>query len=163
MTVGPPTREDLEQVRQWRNLIPEALRTPFMLTEEQQEHYYLQLCDRSAPVRMWCFYEAHELLGFGGLQGIQWENGRAEISLVLNPALRRKGWGTKIVDEILRRAFQDLRLLTVVAEVYRCNPAIEFWERIAGGWGAKKTSLPRTKYWQGRLFDSLILTFVEPG
>ena len=172
--VAPPDRESLERVRKWRIKIPEALRTPYLLTVEQQEQYYLRLCDRSYPARMWCFWEVAEatprsaiLLGFGGLEGIQWENGRAELSIIMSPDHRGQGYGTQIVAEILRRAFQELRLLTVVAEVYTCNPALVFWEKFAEGeygkrYGPFKTSLPRTKYWQGRLFDSQVFTFIAP-
>ena len=46
------SKSDCEQARLWRNETPESLRTPYGLTQEQQEEfYYNTVCDRSANAR----------------------------------------------------------------------------------------------------------------
>lgn len=154
--------EDALQVVAWRNRHPEALRTPFPLTAEMQAAWYREVvCDRSARARFWAVDGGGTLVGMIGLVDIQWENGLAEISLMIDPALRRRGHGKAALDLVLEEAFDRMGLLTVWGECYECNPAIAFWQRECARRGAIIARLPRRKRWAGRLWDALHFSFAR--
>ena len=169
-----PTLEDCEEVRGWRNAEGSraTLRTPMMLTQEQQAAFYRDVvCDRSAPHRYWSLVgpdpvprmpkivAGSMLLAFGGLTDIEWENGAAQISLIVRPDVRGHGVGREAVRLILREAFERMRLLTVHGEVYDCNPASAFWRSRAG---TNVAYVPGRKWWDGRLHGSLVFWFSAP-
>jgi len=155
VTLEPLSFADVEQVRLWRNETVVSLRTPFPLTAEMQaEFYQAELSDRRSGHRYWGVRN-EALIGMAGLTDIQWENGLAEISLLLGPAWRRGGRGTAAVALVLEEAFSTLRLETVFGEVYQCNPAVGFWLAVAKRYGGWVTTLPRRKFWDGRLWNSI--------
>lgn len=146
-------RSDIDQIRCWRNQDMSFLRTPFMLTEKMQEVWYeTKVSDRTSNYRFYAIEHKDKLVGYGGLE-IQWENGLAEIALVMGE--QRKGYGTKAVDLLLDEAFNRLRLETVCFECYWCNPALEFWQKVVVKYDAYTTILPDRKYWDGEYHDSL--------
>ena len=151
---------DVEQVRLWRNEVLEALRTPFRLTQEMQADFYANtVCNRAADSRWWSVYDGSLFIGLAGLCNIQWENGLAEISLIIDPEKRGKGYGVQAVDAVLAEGFGNLGLDTIYGECYECNPALGFWDRMVGRRGGYTTMLPRRKRWQGKLYDSLYFAF----
>jgi RimJ/RimL family protein N-acetyltransferase len=167
-----PTAGDVEQVRRWRSDdgVRAGLRTPFLLTEEMQADFYRDVvCDRRSPHRYWSFdgpgqvsqnYKA--LVAFGGLTDIAWENGHAEISLIVNPDHAGKGVGSEPVRLILHEAFGRMRLLTVFGEVYDCNPALAFWQKMVETVPGGATHMPGRKWWDGRLWGATLFWFTAP-
>lgn len=155
---------DCEIVRRWRNKCLSALRTPHELTKEMQEDFYKNVvCNRNARARYWSIYHKGEgiydpnrLIGMAGLENIEWENGLAEISLILDPDLRGEGFGTWAVEILLEKAFQHMRLETVYGEVYECNvDGIKFWNKMIEKYKATKVTLPNRKLYDGTFFDSM--------
>jgi RimJ/RimL family protein N-acetyltransferase len=145
--------EDMEPIRQWRNQCLSTLRTPFPLTKEQQEQWYRdEICNRASRSRFWGIVEGWELVGYGGIENIQWENRIGEISLLINPEKHGQKYGTKAARTIIDQAFYELNLYTVYAECYVNNPAVGFWDMIFKG--QYKTRLPNRKYYNGSYFDS---------
>ena len=135
MILDTLTLEDCELVRRWRNQCLETLRTPYRLTKEMQVGFYQNLVHASHHNRYWAVREdikvVHpdviddlngiELVGMGGLQNIEWENSRAEISLIIDPIYWGKGFGQKAVDLILDQGFNYMGLLNIWGEVYNTN------------------------------------------
>lgn len=173
-----PTPADLEAVRLWReaDAVRAGLRTPYLLTAEQQQAFGRRLAEPGSPHRYWSVREAPAsetgpagptvhgpLVAFTGLTHIEWENGRAEISLLVAPERRGSGIGAECVRLVLREAFERLRLVTVVAECYHHNPALAFWRRLGAQYDATETTLPRRKWWDGRLHDAALITFTAEG
>ncbi len=158
MVLRPLSVADCEQARTWRNDALVSLRTPFPLTAETQADFYRTvICDRRSPHRYWGAYDegvTDRLLAMTGLTDIQWENGLAEISLIVAPFARGRGCGAKAVALVLDEAFARMRLETVFGECYYCNPAIAFWQRIANRYRAETARLPRRKYWNGQFVDA---------
>jgi RimJ/RimL family protein N-acetyltransferase len=156
MELRTPSIADLETVRNWRNETLVSLRTPYQLTEEMQAGFYRDVvCNRNANSRWWSVYTSDNLVAFTGLSGIEWENGLAEISLIVMPEVRGSNYGTLIVDMVLKQAFDYMGLSTVYGECYECNPAIEFWKKVTDRHGGYYTLIPRRKRWQGQLYDAL--------
>ena len=152
------SKNDVEKARKWRNQRLETLRTPYFLTEEMQEQFYRDVvCNRQSDSRWWSASHS-ELIGFAGLTNIEWENGLAEISLILDPSEQGKGYGREIVNLALEQGFLNMGLKTIYGECYQCNPAIDFWRKITEEHGGYMTMLPRRKLWQGQLYDSLHFT-----
>lgn len=181
------TQDDCEQIRTWRNECLENLRTPFLLTKEMQESFYKNtICDRNSPHRYWAIisnsfedYPAGDVIkikdlqkpecpskfiGMGGITNIQWENSIGEISLIIDPELRNKGYGKKAVDLILNAGFNQLNLQTICGEVYGCNHfnVVEFWKKITEKY--TKTNfvnwlvMRNRKFWNGKFYPGYYFT-----
>ena len=172
--------EDVEQARIWRNECLEALRTSFPLTKEMQSDFYKNIiCDRNAKHRFWGIhekvkipytetikhygfdehkndiYEAERLIGMTGLENIELENRRAEISIILDNQYRGMGNGIKAVELLLDKGFNHMNLDNIYGEVYFCNEAVAFWEKIINTYRATSTLKRNTKYYAGGYWDSL--------
>lgn len=160
MELKAPAREEVEQVRQWRNINLAPWRTPYPLTEEMQGDFYDNvICNRNTNNRYWSIYNDYgNFVGLGGITNIQWENGLAEIALHISPEHGGKGYGRRSFQMVLAEAFGNMGLKTVYGECYECNPAIEFWVKMTKEHGGYLTMIPRRKLWQGRLYDALHFT-----
>ena len=180
-------KEECEIVRLWRNKCPEALRTPFLLTKEQQEEFYANVvCNRNANARYWGIWVEEKIviadddrltstayhfnsvadfkytfIGMCGLENIEWSNGRAEISIILNPGMQRYGHGKKAFEMLMGKAFHELGLHSIWGECYACNEAFEFWLKMIEAYNAQSSILPVTKFYNGMYFGSKHFTFTK--
>ncbi len=157
-----PSIQDVQLVREWRNADISFLRTPFMLTEQMQKDFYHNVISNwNSDCRFWAIKTSRpsDLVAFGGLTGIQWENRLAEISLIVNPDERGKNYGALSVQGLLDTGFNELNLQNICGECYLCNPAEGFWEKMIVRFGGTKTTLPNRKYWDGEYWDSLYFNF----
>lgn len=154
--------DDVQLVRRWRAPLQMALRTPHFLTATQQEKFYHEVvCNPQAPHRYWAVREGHDhiMLAQVGLVDIQWTNGHGEISLIANPERTRQGVGREAVRLVLEEAFERMALRTVWGECYHSNPSLPFWELMVEVFRGTSTTWPRRKFWNGKLWDSLLFTF----
>ena len=182
MKLQPLNRHDMETIREWRDEVPNTLRTPYMLTQEMQREYYdTVICNRDSHTRYWAFMGDPEtlpiitgemlladsigvpisgqtLIGYGGLENIEWENSRAEISVLISPDHRHEGRGREAVGMILERAFSFMNLHSVHGECYTSGP-VPFWQKIVAEYDAFHTWIPCTKYYQGKYHQSYYFTF----
>lgn len=153
------SQQDAERIRVERNeLVGKGiLRTPYLLTEQMQADWYLsEIANRESRTRYWGFYSEkedtyHYFVGYGGLEFIDWVNGMAEMSVMIFEAHLREGFGSQAVEKILEQAFDHLRLDTVCAEVYECNPNQPFWDKMGS---QDRVFLPRRKFHEGVLYGS---------
>ena len=100
-----------------------------------------------------------EFIGMCGLTNIEWENGTAEISLIINPRYRGKGNGENSTCLLLGEAFGNMRLFSVFGEVYDCGNRA-FWETLVDRIGGSyKTNLKHRKYYNGKMYDSMWFSF----
>lgn len=152
MTLEAMTLDDAQAARAWRNDRPDALRTPYPLSEADQQAWYLDHDGRFFSI----IYD-DRLAGYGGIQHVQWESRIGELSLLMAPGYEHmRGEG---LDMMLDYAFDTMRLDTVYAEVYECNRDITFWTWVAGGTECRTAKLPNRKWYQGRYWDSLYISF----
>lgn len=169
MILNVLSKADCEQTRLWRNQCLETLRTPYPLTKEMQEEFYRDVvCNPKSPHRYWAIREKprvttvasmcdSNLIGMGGLTNIEWENSQAEISLIINPSLQSKGYGTEAVKLLLDQAFNHLGLNLVYGECYYCNESgYDFWQRCGPG---RIETLRKGKFWNGKHYQTTYFDF----
>lgn len=154
------TMADCEQIRQWRNQCLYALRTPFSLTKEMQEEFYKNtICNRNSRARFWGVWIKDKVsatfIGMVGLENIEWENSCAEISIILNPDIRGRGFGMKTIDMLLDKGFNQLGFKTIYGECYQCNDFLKFWEKVINKYKGSISYLPNRKLWDGVYYNSV--------
>ena len=94
------TKDQCEQIRQWRNQNISRYRSSFLLTNEMQEDFYKDvICNKNSKHRYWAIIE-FQFLGIVGLTDISLENRNAEISLVINPEERKQNYGEQALELI---------------------------------------------------------------
>ena len=159
--------EDCEQVRLWRNQCLEALRTPYPLTKEQQEDFYRNtVCKpKTAMARFWGVTvpvsrdgdTIDMLIGMAGIENIENENRRGEISIIINPEWQHAGFGKESVDMLLEKGFEELNLENIYGECYTCNKALKFWEKYTAQFSdCNLIIMPNTKYMSGTYYHSVL-------
>lgn len=154
------TRDDAEQIRQWRNRSLESLRTPYPLTSDQQQQWYDAVVNnREATARWWAIRNQDGLVGYTGVQHIDWINSHGEVSLLLGPDARQQGHGTTSVQLVLREAFESLNLNMVWGEAYPTS--IRFWQKIVGLWFGDKAPLTERLYRYGRYHDTMYFSITR--
>lgn len=163
MKLSALTKDQCEIVRSWRNLNIESLRTSFLLTKEMQEEFYRNVVsNRSGIHRYWAIEDsACHFIGMGGLTYIEWENGAAEVSLIIDPDWRGLGIGDKAFALLLDQAFNSMRLNMVFGECYCVNENKKFWEKQVEKYNGYKTILEKKKFANGKFFDSLYFSITK--
>lgn len=152
MELRPLTPGDVQACGLWRNESLASLRTPEMSTYDSQARWFASLETPGCPHRYWSLTEFDSLVGVGGLTYISWENRSAEISLIIDPSLRGKGYGKEAVSLLLNHAFKSMNLEIVYGEVYDCGTP-KFWNKVLPP-GTEFVRLPARKYWDGKYWDS---------
>ena len=162
-------REHMPLILAEREKIPETLRTPYKLTLEMQLDWYeKEICNRDSRTRYFALKDKvtmadnitdNVIIGIGGIEHIEWENSRAEISLMIFEKYQRKGNGTEAVQLILDHAFNRLNLNTVWGECYLSSSAVKFWAGMIRKYDAYSITLPDRKFYDGRYWDSLYFSF----
>jgi RimJ/RimL family protein N-acetyltransferase len=166
---------DCEQVRQWRNLQLEILRTPLPLTMEQQSDFYKNVvCDRKSNAKYWGIwfvgkqYKAVDmghcimqkdciglnLIGMCGLENISLENRNAEISLIFNPEYPMGEYGEEALKLLLHEGFMSMNLENIYTEVYAYNSNMPFWTDVVIKYNCITAFLPDRKYYNGLYYTS---------
>ena len=158
LKLAPLNVLDVEEIRRWRNLDISPLRTSFPLTDQMQQEFYRNtVCNRQATSRHWRLEnDEGALVGMGGFNPIQWENGLGEITLIMHPDKRGFGYGSTAVALLLEEAFDRMRLAVVCGEAYWNNPlTVEFWAGITKAYGGVTVRLPSRKFWNGQHWDAM--------
>ena len=164
--------DDAERIREWRNEDLSMLRTPFLLTAAMQEDWYKrEVSNREARSRWWgIWHDCGDLqpegpcwhhVGYAGLESIEWENRRAEVSLLVAPSVRGHGVGRDAVDELLRQAFVEINLHSVHGLVYECGP-VQFWRKVLPPGTSWFGPIPSAKYTGGQYHGAWLFVVERP-
>ena len=161
------TQADCEQIRKWRNEDIAGARTPYLLTEAQQADFYRDVVsNRDSGHRYWavkyhCEDSEHSdttkclhMCGIAGLTNIEWENGRAEIALMIGTPYRKQGHGAEALHELFKQGFDRMRLHTIYGNVYGCNASFDFWTNQINKYGMYRASIPFGKWWDGKWYGT---------
>ncbi len=126
----PLEREDLKQLRDWRNdpEIFSRVREYRYLNMENQEAWFNSLRDDRKTVMFGIVYDGMErvndFIGVCGLINIDWIGRKAEVSIYIgDKSYRQKGLGIEILNALAKYAFNECNLNRLWAEVYESNQA----------------------------------------
>jgi len=156
--------EDCDQVRQWRNKSLFALRTQYMLTEQQQAEFYSStVCNRNANARYWGIWADNRFIGMCGIENIEWENSRCEISIIIGQEYQKSGYGMQAVKMLLTQGFNYLGLNSIWGVCYMSNPAYQFWMQVTEKYKGHEAKLTDMKYWDGVYWDGYHFTILKEG
>lgn len=146
---------------EWRNdvRIRPYLRTAFDNYPDTQFDWVEDIIRRNDCYYYFIYFqndqEKQKVVGYCGLDNIHWQSKHAEISILLSPDELRKGYGKSAVKLLLEKAFVQLNINLVYADVYSHNPARGFWEDM----GFKHEGILRDrKYWNDEYHNSLMLS-----
>ena len=160
------TKQDAELVRQWRNLNLAIWRTPYLLGESMQADWYEKdVCNRDSKNRWWAVrHEISEItdsefIGMVGLVGTSLENRNAEFTIIINPSLTRKGYGTQALKLLLDKGFFEINLENIYSEAYTCNPNIDFWYKTFKRFEIDYVFLRARKFYNGEYWSSVYFNF----
>lgn len=163
LMLDTPTPSDLLTVLVWRKTCPEALRTPRDLTPVEQEAFYRDVvANPDSRHRYYAVRGGDRFVALVSLEHISWENGHAEIGLIVDPTLHGQGIGRQAVALVLEVAFHRLRLLTVWGECYLCGHP-DFWLQITESYGGDSVLWLRRKFWSGTLHNAVLFTITREG
>ncbi len=122
--------EDRYEIMNWRNEQIYHLRQKEPLTIEQQDAYFenvvAKLFDQERPNQiLFSFLKNEELIGYGGLVHINWEDRNAEISFVMKTSLEadnfQNNWSCFL--ELLEKvAFEELKFRKVYIYAFDLRP-----------------------------------------
>ena len=144
---------DAETILRWREAMGPGLRTsrPISLPEERE---WIVSPPRNS--RWWAIVEidSPELLSVIGLTNIEWENGKAEMS-IMGPDSEEMKLG---VNRLGMLAFNELRLRSIYKEVYECDPYRNALMDEFAQLRADMVMLSDRKYFDGQYWDSRFYT-----
>ncbi len=119
-------REDLKQLRDWRNdpEIFSRVREYRYLNMENQEAWFEALRDADKTIMFGVQHGSISLIGVCGLTGIDWIGRKAEVSIYIgDKEYRGKGLGLEILNALAKYAFEECNLNRLWAEVFDSNQA----------------------------------------
>lgn len=158
-------REDLKQLRDWRNSqdIRQRTREYRLLSMENQERWFQGLHDDRNTVMFAVTDENKKLIGVVGLTYIDWKNRRAEVSIYIgDEAAQGKGYGFDALVTLLGYGFHTLNLHKLYAEIFGFNePSVRLFEKA----GLRRDGLKREdhfvdgKYWDTYIYSILASEF----
>lgn len=124
-------RQDLRQLRDWRNALRKNFRQWHPLGMEDQEAWFrrIQRRDREIMLAVWSEDQvlggtSYRLIGVVGLTYIDWIRRKAEASIYIGSDQHRgKGYGKAGLQALLDYGFGEIGLHRIYAEVFENNPA----------------------------------------
>ena len=127
-SIKPIEHSEIEQIRIWRNAQMDVLRQKISISYEEQISYFEKniwpLFEEIQPNQIiFSFYKKDELIGYGGLVHISWEDKRSELSFLLNPSYTQSDdlYGElfgSFITLVKKVVFEDLKFHKLFTETY---------------------------------------------
>ncbi|THD67724.1 GNAT family N-acetyltransferase [Robertkochia marina] len=130
--IQPIRFQDRFQIKRWRNAQIFHLRQKHPLSDKDQERYFKevvnQLYDQDRPSQLLfsCFVK-NELIGYGGLVHINWEDRNAEISFIMDPRLESShfiNYWVAMLKCLEELAFVSLNFNKIYTYAYDLRPKL---------------------------------------
>jgi len=154
-------REDLPQLRDWRNHpeIRRRTREFRLLSMENQERWFAQLHDDRNTVMFAVLDEQGKLIGVVGLTYIDWKNRKSEVSIYIgDESAWGKGYGLDALRTLVGYGFHTANLHKLYAEIFSFNePSIKLFEKA----GFKPDGRKREdQFVDGKYWDTLVYSLL---
>lgn len=136
---------ELDLIAEWRNQSIISLRSNDLTAKgesqrkwiesftDKEKYYFIYDNSKKHPLvdhNLKPIPKSYWLIGYCGLDKIDPVNKTAEMGLLINPAQHKKGYGSAVVKELLRMAFEDFNLNCIFIEVILSGTGnISFWEK----------------------------------
>jgi RimJ/RimL family protein N-acetyltransferase len=139
--IVPIRDEDRYDILHWRNSQIDILRQQAPLTKEQQDIYFkttiTQLFEQEQPKQiLWSFLENNQLIGYGGLVHIDWQNKSAEISFLTETSRNNSkeqfilDWTNYLI--LIKRLGKSLNFNSIFTYAYDIRPNLYIALEISG-------------------------------
>ena len=149
-------KRDLRQVADIRNKHIKYLRQKWMLSENEQENWFLNDSEKHG---LWYVWEDnyYELYGVFGLTYIDWQSRKAELSFITRNYVDNNSG--PMVLEALNIAFNELKMNKVWVEIYEFDKIK--WDALVRLGFSQDGILRENYYWEGQYYSSIILSIVK--
>ncbi len=121
--------EDLSLIARWRDdeQMGSMFYSPSLVSEAHLGKWLREMLGDPARMRfMIQRLEDGVTIGIIGLEHIEYRNQVAELAgLIIDPAERGRGWGSKAVNTLIRYCFSDLNLHRLYARIFSSNLAAQ--------------------------------------
>jgi len=118
-------KEDLKLIRDWRNSpgIWEYNTQYTLLNMPQQDFWYKKILEINSDRIMFMIESKKGLpIGICGLIHIDFEQKNAEVAIILgDKRIQGKGYGSEVLQLLLKYGFQKLKLHRISAEIFEFN------------------------------------------
>ena len=126
LVIRPIHDDDKEKIRIWRNNQMRVLRQKNMLTEMEQDDYFTEIISKSMESEnpdqiLLSIDEENNLVAYGGLVHISWEDQRAELSFLTCDTLsdvHYERYFTSFINYLVSVAQNQLGLHKIFTETY---------------------------------------------
>lgn len=126
LLIRPIHSDDSEEIRNWRNDQIEVLRQRHLLTQREQGVYFDEVVKASITAKhpdqiLVSVEDQNNLVAYGGLVRISWEDQRAELSFLTNGMLGDnlyERYFATFISYIISIAKNDLGLHKIYTETY---------------------------------------------
>jgi len=161
MTIRPLTLEGAQEMLLLRDKYRASLRTDHPVNEEDQERWWYEATKRDGRARWWEVRDAARgLFGYCGIENIRPIERTGELSVLIDGT--DEDW-RHVFDIVWERAFNELNLQELHAEVYHCSPDLERWRDVASVFHVRPIVLPMRKFSGGRMWDSDYISWRLPS
>ena len=156
ITLGIITLPDSLKIADWRNdYLKEGSLRSIAETIKENQNEWLKNIQTDDSCHYFSIYNKKELVGYCGLDKIDKANNHAEVSLLIGREHSLKSYGRKAIGELLRVAFDNLKLNLVWGEVYNTTNNLKFWMK--SGFIVDGRARMRKK-WEGVYYSSTFIS-----
>ncbi len=161
-TIVPIRSEDKMKILKWRNEQVYHLRQDKLLTEADQENYFIRvvnkLFNQEEPDQLlFSYLQDGTCIGYGGLVHINWIDKNAEISFIMNTKLEKEYFSLhweiflKLIEQV---AFTELKFHKIFTFAFDLRPHL--YVPIEGSGFAKEAILKNHFFFNGTYKDVII-------
>ncbi len=126
-------REDVERLRNWRNL-PELFRyhfSPLPLSQMEQERWYENYASGGRQTIFIIETLKEKQIGYTLIKDLDHKNQCAEIGLFLSPEFQEQGYGKDSFKTLMKFCFNELNLHRLMLEVFSFNDrAVQMYKKL---------------------------------
>lgn len=168
-SIVPLRYEDRFSIMKWRNEQIYHLRQARPLTEEDQQRYFdnvvARLFDQPKPDQiLFSYLEKGVCIGYGGLVHINWIDGNAEISFIMDTRLEKEHFAlhwSNWLTMLKGLAFSGLGLHKIYTYAFDLRPHL-YTVLEANGF-TREATLREHCFFEGQYKDVVLHAFIEPA
>ena len=158
----PIEKEDLQQLREWRNdpEIKKFTREYRELSMQNQMQWLESLAKDKNTVMFAVETKKGKLIGVTGLTYIDWKNRGAEVSIYVgDKKYKGRGYGTDALKTLMGYGFRELNMHMLFGEIFEYNKAnIGLFEKC----GFKREGVLRHRHYRdGKYWNSIFYSILK--